>query len=511
GRVFPPWSSEDLNMADKMAISSIARVAGSNKDEVITSLKKEGDLGSSTEYLLSLKRQSTLFKETLTLDKVYSAFEKIASSEGIGSVEKKLSILSELISNASPEEAKYIVRTVLGQLRIGVGEGIVRDAISTAFNVPSKLIEASHAVLNDFGEVAELASKGERHLIGVKLRPGRPLQVMLYPKTESVSDAIEKLGDKIQAEYKYDGFRTQIHKTGDEVKVFTRRLEDVTTQFPDIAQEIRLHVSADEAVFDSESVGVAKDGSFVPFQTISQRIKRKYGIHQMVKNIPIETHLFDILYLNGKNLIDLPLKERLELLKKSFTPSKGLRLVDFIQGNQTEVEAFYEKALGDGVEGLMLKSLDSPYKPGQRVGKGYKLKPKADSLELVVTGAEWGEGKRANWLSSYILAARYSKTGELKGVGRMATGMTESQMESLTNEMKKLVVSEKGKIVELKPTIVMEVAYQELQKSSKYSSGFALRFPRLVRVREDRGPEDIDTVERIQHLFEIQFKKPGSR
>ncbi|MBR9680261.1 MAG: ATP-dependent DNA ligase [Candidatus Altiarchaeota archaeon] len=509
GQVFPSWSQKELNMAHGLAIQAISRVTGATREEITEVLKKEGDLGSVTAILLESRKQSTLFSEKLSFEKVYTSFEKISNSEGRGSVEKKISILSDLLSNASPIEAKYLVRTVLGQLRIGAGHGTIRDAIAQAFGVSKPLVEKAISVLNDLGEVSELATKGESALVDIKLVPSRPLKVMLYPKAETVGEALEKTGEISQAEYKYDGFRTQIHKLGKKVIIFTRRLEDVTHQFPDVVDAVLTSVKVNEAIYDSETVGVDKHG-FIPFQKISQRIRRKYDIKKISKEIPVETHLFDILYLDGKNLIDEPLSTRLKLLEKSFTPSKNLKIVDHMQGNAKELEIFYQEALDKGAEGLMIKSLESSYKPGQRVGFGYKLKPKAESLDLIVVGAEWGEGKRANWLSSYILAARNANTNELQEMGRMATGMTEIQLEELTQELKKLVIKD-GKIVKIKPKIVMEVAYQEIQKSTKYASGFALRFPRLIRVRDDRGVDDIDTVSRIKFLYQNQFKRPDNQ
>lgn len=512
GGVFPPWDPRKLNVAENISIMVISRVTGSDRKEVVEVQKREGDLGSAAAKLLEMRKQSTLVSRELTVEGVYDAFEKIASSEGLGSLDKKVSILSELISNADPEEAQYIVRTVLGQLRVGVGEGTSRDAIAKTFGVPKEKVERAFHILNDHGEVAELASKGEKALDKVVLRTERPLRAMLYPKADSVGDALAKTGLPVQAEFKYDGFRTQIHKVGDSVKIFTRRLDDVSEQFPDIVEAVLKGVTAKEVIIDSESVGVdPATGRFVPFQKISQRIKRKYDIAKLAREVPVETHLFDLLYLEGKNLIEEPLEKRFRLLRRIFRPSARLKLVDFVQAvDEAAVDAFYKKALAKNAEGLMLKNLGSPYKPGQRVGYGYKLKPETETLDLVVVGAEWGEGKRTRWLSSYLLAARGADDGFLP-VGKMATGMTEADLQKMTKMFLPLVETERGKKLRLKPRIVLEVGYQEIQKSNKYSSGFALRFPRMIRLRDDRGPEDADTVERVKFLFESQFKGAESQ
>ena len=506
GEVFPPWLQKELNMAEKMAMTAISRTSGASREEVLKLLKKKGDLGSSAAALLVLRKQSVLFKEELTVTKVYNSLKKISETTGEGSVDKKISLLAELLSNAEPEGVKYIIRTVLGQLRIGVGDGVIRESLSKAFQVSSELVEKANAVLNDFGEVAELSLRGEDSLKKVKLNIGRPLKAMLYPKTENMEEGIEKTGLPVQIEYKYDGFRTQIHKKGKDVKIFTRRLDDVSHQFPDIIKSVREGVNAKEVVIDSETVGInPKTGKWVPFQKISRRIRRKYEIEKMVKEIPVITYLFDVLYLDGLNLIDLTQSERFEILKKTFTPSNELKLVDFIRTeNKKEAEKFYTKSLAVNAEGVMLKNVNSPYKPGQRVGYGYKLKPETETLDLVIVGAEWGEGKRARWLSSFIVAAKHGDN--FVEVGRVATGTTEADLEILTESLKPLFLKEKGTFVEIKPAIIIEVGFQEIQKSSKYNSGFALRFPRMIRIREDKPIEELNTLAKIRFLFESQFK-----
>jgi len=513
GKVFPPWMQKELNVGEKLTIAAISRVTGASQNEILELVKKKGDLGSAAAVLVAKRKQVTLFQEELTVAKVFSTFQKIAEAEGEGSVDKKVALLSELLSNSKPEEAKYIVRTVMEELRIGVGEGIVRDAIAKAFNVPAELVERAYAVLNDYGEVAEIALKGVEELKKVKLRPGRPLKVMLYHKAENIEEAIEKVGKPAQVEFKYDGFRTQIHKIGDRIVIFTRRLEEVTSQFPEVVERALRCLQAEEVIVDSETVGFdPKTGKWLPFQRISQRIKRKYDIEKMVKEIPVETHVFDILYLNGENLIDRPLGERFEILKKILKEEERFKLVDYIRtGSIEEANAFYQKALNTGAEGIMVKNVNAPYKPGQRTGYGYKVKPLMETLDLVIVGAEWGEGKRAHWLSSYLLAARDPETGEFLPVGKAGTGMTEEDLENMTQLLKPLIKKEMGKEAELEPRVVVEVAFQEIQKSPNYRSGFALRFPRIVRVREDKAPEEADTVNRVRELYQQQFRRGGSQ
>ncbi len=512
GEIFAPWEQKELNLGEKLTIAAIARATGARKEEIEKLRTIKGDLGAAAAYLVAMRKQRSLFVQDLTVEEVYNTLRRIGEAEGEGSMDLKISLLSKLLSNAKPEEAKYLVRTVLGQLRIGVGEGIVRDALARAFAVPTELVERAYAIINDFGEVAEiLVKEGKEGLKKVKFKPGRPLKVMLYHKAESAEDAIKKVGLPCRVEFKYDGFRTQIHKMGDKIFLFTRRLEDVTKQFPDVVERVKKFVKAEVAILDSETVGVDKaTGRWLPFQRISQRIKRKYDIEKMIEEIPVETHVFDILYLNGENLIDLPLEERLKKLEEVIESSEAFKVADGIIANSVEeIEEFYHEALRRGAEGIMIKNLKAPYVPGQRTGYGYKLKPVMETLDLVIIGAEWGEGKRAHWLSSYLLAARDEATGEFLPVGKLGTGMTEEELERMTEMLKPLIEEEKGKEVKIRPKIVVEVAFQEIQKSPKYASGFALRFPRLVRIREDRSPEECDTVARVAELYRKQREGHG--
>ncbi len=509
GKVFPPWSMEELGFGTQLMIRAIAIATGANEKQIENAYKETGDLGLAAERFVARKKQMTLFQQPLTVDKVIGNLRKVAKIEGEGSIDKKIALVAELLTSASPKEAKYIVRTVLEELRIGVAEGIIRDAISLAFNVPVDIVERAYNLTNDLGFVAKIAKeKGKEGLQSLKLEPGRPIKVMLAQKVESVKEALEKMGGKVAVEIKYDGARMQIHKKGDKITLFTRRLENVTRQFPDIVDMVKKGIKAEECIVEGEAVAIDENGKPRPFQTLSRRIKRKYDIEKMVKEIPVELNLFDIVYLNGKSLIDVPFEERRKILESIVELHGKLKLAEqLISDNVQEIEKFYKKALDMGHEGIMIKNLKAPYKPGSRVGYMVKLKPTMETLDLVIIGAEWGEGKRAHWLSSYLLACRDPDTGKYLSIGKMGTGLTEDQFREMTERLKPLIIRSEGKFVEIKPSVVVEVAYEEIQKSPNYESGFALRFPRLVRVREDRGPEDIDTIYRVRKLYEEQFGK----
>jgi len=342
----------------------------------------------------------------------------------------------------------------------------------------------------------------------MRVQIGKPLQVMLGEKAESIEAVIKDFG-KVAIEYKYDGMRAQIQKKGDKIWIYTRRLENVTKQFPDLVELCKKGLKPNECIVEGEVLGVDPKTNFpLPFQMLSQRIHRKYDIEKLIKEIPIQIHLFDILYLDGKTLFDKPFKERRKVLEKTVKviPKKIELAKQLVTDDVKKTESFYQEALNARQEGIFLKVLDSHYVFGRHVDGWYKIKPVMETLDLVIVGAIWGEGSRAQWLSSYVLACRDPDTGKFLTCGMMGTGLTEEQFQLMTDTLKELIVEEKGREVKIRPKIVVEVAYQEIQKSPNYESGLALRFPRLIRVRDDKSPEEVDTVERAYELYKSQGK-----
>ncbi|MFH1786072.1 MAG: ATP-dependent DNA ligase [archaeon] len=503
GRVFPPHSDKEIGIASKLVEKAILRVSGAPKAKFDEAMKKTGDHGLTARELLKFKRQQTLASATLDTAGVHSELKRLAEISGAKSVDRKMAVVSKLLSSASPAEACYIVRTILGTLRIGVGEGIVRDAIAKAFEVSPQAVQHSYDILNDFSEVSKIAkSSGEPGLLKSKLEPGRALKVMLAQKADGIKDAVQRIG-KAQYEYKFDGARTQIHIVDKKITVYTRRLEDVTKQFPDIVKMVSHGVKAKNAIIEGEAVATdPKTGKALPFQMLSKRIKRKYDIDEVAKSHPVTLHLFDLLYLDGKNYLSEPLKRRREALEKIVSQSDRLRLsTKIVSDNEKEIQKFYDAALKDRQEGIMAKNLDAGYKPGSRVGYMLKIKPTMENLDLVVIGADWGEGRRTSWFGSFYLACRDAQTGEFLEIGKMATGLSDDQFRELTALLKPLAISEKGQKIEIKPEVVFEIAYEEIQKSPTYSSGYALRFPRLVCLRDDRKPEDCSDLSYIDQLY----------
>ncbi len=855
GRVFADASEQKIGFSTKLMIKAIAHVYGSEAREVEQLWGRLGDLGKVAEHLAQKKRQQTLASEKLDISFVINTIKKLATLEGAGTVNRKIQLVSSLLSNSSPVEARFVVGTILETLRIGVAEGIVRDAIAQAFDADVDDVEKANDLLADYGIVAEQAAEGR--LKAVELVPGKPFHVMLAVLVKDIKEGFERVGKPAEIEFKYDGFRCitgntpiyvdlkgifsvgdlkigdkvlthtgkfrrvvalnkrkldkgeklyrlctflgnefritekhpllvfrdnrtcwlpveklnktdelvfplprfnirsilkskmelmdesgykksipvnkfffrflgywigdgytnefhntervglifnqkdrklcnyyknnilknfklnnlsenihngaiylywrdkplriwlsrnfrrewkgkmlprwfygisetqfnefltgwiesdghtdelgrinittkerdlamfgqllalkfnkiigvkkiiindttyykliipkterksrikgryvllkilrleeikrpdprtsvyniqvaedesycttmvtlhncEIHKRNNEFKIFTRRMEEVTKQFPEIIEFAKDNVRGDSYILDSEVVGYdIKTGKYLAFQSMSQRIKRKYNIQEMAKKFPVEVNVFDILYYNGEGLFDMPFKKRRVMLERAVKEKQKQIVIarHIVTGDEKETEKFYKEALKAGHEGIIFKALDAEYKPGRYVGYMAKLKPVLEALDLVIVGAEWGEGKRARWLSSYTVACR-DKDGKLVEIGKVSTGMKEKSgedwttFEELTKELKPLIKEEKGKEVTVKPSLVVEIAFEEIQRSPTYSSGYALRFPKVLRVRFDRGVSDISTLSEVLKIFYTQRGRHKSK
>jgi len=539
GRVFPQWDSRELGMSNRLLLKAISLATGKSHDEVEKHFAQSGDLGKTAEELVGKKTQATLFSQELTTKKVHDNLRKLVDQEGEGTVDKKVGLIAELLTSAKPEEAKYLVRTVLSELRIGLGEGTVRDAIIWSafgndlgikynaeknelvfpddnrerYENTAEIVQSAIDVSNDFSLVAATAKKdGLFGLDKIKLAPGRPVKVMMYQKAKDVPAAFETVGTPAAAEYKYDGFLMQIHKHDGKIDLFTRRLENVTTQFPDVVERIEKHVKGDNYIIEAEAVGIdLKTGNYLPFQNISQRIKRKYDIHLLAKEFPVEVNVFDVIFYNGENQLKTPFAERRKMIESMVesVPQQIMPGTQKLVSTPEEVDKFYQESLAAGNEGIMMKNLEGIYKPGLRVGYGMKIKPVMEPLDVVIVGAEKGEGKRSEWFASFVIAVRNTETNEYLEIGRVGTGLKEKEEEGvtfnkLTELLQPLITKDMGREVTVKPFVVIEVNYEEIQASPTYSSGYALRFPRFVKLREDRSPEEISTAEDVQKLYDEQ-------
>ncbi|MEK6952412.1 MAG: ATP-dependent DNA ligase [Nanoarchaeota archaeon] len=511
GRVFPQFDERKIGMSSRLILKVISKVSGETVNEIEKQWKKIGDLGEVAAFLVQKKKQATLKSGSkLTIHKVFGNLLKLSELEGEGTVGRKIDLVSELIANASPVEAKFIIRTVLEDLRVGVAEGVLRDAIALAYNVDVKTVEKAFDVLVDYGEVAKRAK--EKKLSGLGLVIGRPFKVMLAIKVNNIEEAFDEVGKPALFDYKLDGFRVTIHKSNDKIKLFTRKMEEVTKQFPEVIYLIKENVKAKKCILDSEFVGYdKKTGKYLPFQNISQRIKRKYDIENTAKKFPVEINVFDILNYEGKDLKDEKQLERRNLLEK-IIKEKDKKIVltkKLITDDVSKAKEFFEESLKAGNEGLIAKKLDAVYQPGRRVGGWVKLKSVMDNLDLAIIGAEWGRGKRVGFLSSFVLGCK--KGNEFLECGMIGTGIKEKSEEGvsfkqLTKLLKPLINKEEGRKVKIKPKIIIEVGYEEIQKSPTYNSGYALRFPRVLRLREDKPLSEIVDLKQIEKLYRGQRK-----
>lgn len=516
GRVFPDYDVRELGISNQLVIKSISVASGFSISEVNSKFKEVGDLGNISVELLSRKKQNSLFSKKLTARHIIDSLRKISETSGDGAVDKKVAIVSELLIESHGREACYIVRTLLSDLRIGVADAVLLSAINKAFFGNSEMltkIERAYDLINDFSQILKLSISGEKAFEHVSLIPGRPLNVMLATKVESVEEAFDVCGKPAAFEHKYDGFRIIISSDGKKIRLFTRRLEDVTAQFPDVVEIISKHVNAKNFILDAEAVGFdLKNNRYLPFEAISQRIKRKYGISELSQKMPVEIKVFDIIYLNGEDKLEMPFIERRNIIEKIIdnVPWKISLSKQIITDSETEVEKFYKDALKMGEEGIMIKNLQSHYVSGRYVGNMAKLKPDSSEFDLVIVGGEYGTGKRAGGLTSFIVACKIGDN--FLEVGKVSSGLKEKASEGTTYSeidslLKPLIISEDDSGVKVKPKIVVSVTYQNIQPSPTYSSGFALRFPRITHYRPERGIHDIATLEDVKKEVAKTFRR----
>ncbi|WP_407462188.1 ATP-dependent DNA ligase [Methanobrevibacter sp.] len=502
GSVFPSWSEEEQGIGDKLVMKAVGDAVGVSVDVVEDAIRDEGDIGAAAEKLYAKKAQMTFFSQPLTVSFVYSQLRKLSTITGSRSTARKISNILELLSSASGKEAKYICRTILEELRIGVGEGILRDAISQAFDVDKAVAERAHMLTNDLGLVAKVAmEEGEAGLKNLNLVPGRPVKPMLAQLSEGISISIEEMGCAL-CETKYDGFRTQFHKKGDEITLFTRQLENVTHAFPDAVDFIRRGFPDEDFIAEGEIVGF-KDNKPLPFQTVLQRVRRKYDIQATMKNVPIKIFLYDLIYFK-EPVVDEPIIKRREILESAVDDSiDELNLSDSVKVGPENIDdavELFNKSIAGGHEGIMIKNCSEPYIPGIRGKKMLKFKAEPETLDVVIVGGTKGMGKRGEFIGSYEIALR-DEYGELKTISKIGSGLSDDDLANVTKQMKELTISEKGTHITVRPKIVLEIKYSEIVKSPEYPAGYSLRFPIVKSIRTDKGVEDIDTIERLESMY----------
>lgn len=511
GRPFPRRSQQTLDVSWATLSGIIERMAGVERKEFWQAFSKSGDIGSATKAVLEnskTRRQAVLFERALTIVEVRRDFSAIAETSGTGSREKKERLMEALFSLASPVEAKYLIRIFIGEMRTGFHEGLMEQTAAKAFDIPLVDVQKASMVTGDVGEVASvLKAEGREGLGRIGFEVFRPVQPMLAQMADNVEEALKEHGGKTAFEYKYDGARVQIHKHGDEVRIFSRRLTDATGSLPEIVETVITNVVAREAILEGEVVAVNSSGSPIPFQHLMRRFKRVHAIEESAEQVPVKLYLFDALYLDGESLISFRYLQRRQRLSEII--EKISLATQIVTEDAKMAKHFLDEALAAGHEGLMVKDVASVYIPGIRGKHWLKIKPILEPLDLVIVAAEYGYGRRHGWLSDYHLAARDAETGEFLEVGKTFKGLTDVEIIEMTRRLKEIATRETMGRVFVVPKIVVEVAYNEIQKSPKYSCGMALRFARITRIREDKGVEEADTIQRAREIYEKQFLKKG--
>jgi len=465
------------------------------------------ELGGATLWKLHPSRQTTLVSEPLTIKQVAQYFDAIAGVSGSGSKAKKEALLEALLGRADSSETDLIFRILSGEMRIGAVEGVLMEAISEDSGLDLKMIQRANMLMSNLGEVALLAlTRGEEILLKVRLRLFTPIKPMLAEMSYSMEEVFIEHRGTTAFEWKFDGARIQIHKKGNDVRIFSRHLSDVTRSLPELVAQARTELHATDALVEGEAIALGEGGKPLPFQDLMRRFRRIKDIDEAQEKIPIRLYLFDILYKDGMELIDKPYGERWRVLGNTVLPL--LLAPRIITSSLDEAEKFLKSAIDAGHEGLMAKALDSPYSIGMRGKSWFKIKP-FETLDLAIIAAEWGYGRREGWLSNYHLAARDEETGEFVMLGKTFKGLTDNEFESVTNTLVANKVKEEGNTVFVRPTLVVEVAYNELQKSQRYGAGFALRFARILRIRDDKDPTEVNTIHRVRELYRKKFEKKG--
>lgn len=460
---------------------------------------------STVSKALRSKGQATLLSGELTIPQVYDTFRQVAAASGKESVKKRSKLLRALFAGATEEEREFLLRAISGEMRIGVNEGVLLEALADASGADLKLVQRVNMFLGDLGKTALVALKEGVPGLGAQgLELFTPIKPMMAEMATDLEEALEEHGNALALEYKLDGARIQIHRKDGEVRIYSRRLTDVTHSLPEVVS-LAKDLGDGDLLVEGEVVAVDNEGRPLPFQDLMRRFRRVHGIEDLAAQIPLELYLFDALVMDGHTLIDEPYETRWEALERA-APSR-LLVRRRLQPGLAESRAFLREALESGHEGLMAKDLRSAYTPGKRGKRWLKVK-QAEALDVAILAAEWGHGRRQGWLSNYHLGVR-DPSGGFQMIGKTFKGLTDEEFREMTERLLTLKERETPYVVYVKPEVVVEVAYNEIQRSPHYDSGFALRFARITRIRDDLSPEDVDTFERLKLLYGKQFERKG--
>jgi DNA ligase-1 len=538
GKLYPDYEGIELGLAEKMMIRAIASSSGKEASQIEQIYQQTGDLGDAAGEAMKSKSQSTLFSESMTVERVYSTFDRIARTAGGGSQDTKLRLISSLLNDATAAEGRYIIKFVMGQLRLGIADYSVLDALALAFTgdkANRKVLENAYNVSSDLGSVARLlATVGLAAVQSVQITLFKPIRPMLAERAITAEDAVARMEGKAAVEYKLDGERVQVHKGKDRVELFSRRLEKITGHYPDVIASVKSIRS--EVILEGEVVAInPQTEEYLPFQELMHR-RRKHGVEEAMENYPVVMNFFDILYVDGQSKTSLTYEERRKLLKKILQTAKNdkVRLVEQVVASAPEeVEKFMATAIEKGCEGVMIKQLSSTYRAGAREYAWVKLKREyrsdlADTLDLVIVGALHGRGRRAGKYGALLLAAYDVKSDIFRSVTKVGTGFTDMHLEQFYSNLEKHVINHRHARVDtgiemdvwFEPQIVIEVIASEITLSPSHTAaknmlrpgyGLALRFPKFTgKIRDDKKPEDATSVDEVVTMYKRQLKIAGS-
>jgi DNA ligase-1 len=534
GKLRPNFEGVELGIAEKLVMKSMSKSSGIPLKKIEDDYNKGGDLGQTAENILQQKIQTTFGSETITLEKVYETLFKIANLEGKGSQEMKIRYVSSLLNDATPQEAKFILKILLGTLRLGIAENTVMDALAIAFTGKKEnreIIENAYNVSSDLGKVAEVVSTGGVEQIKkFQIELFNPIRPMLADRIRSEEDTVKKFQNDFAAEYKLDGERAQIHKKKDTIVIFSRSLENITIYYPDIVEKISKIIISDNVILEAEVVAMnTNSGDFLPFQELMHR-RRKYEIDEAVTKYPITVNFFDVLFSDGKNCMEMEYTDRRELLEKIIKEDEFARLIPMsIINNKEQVLEVLENSINSGCEGLMLKQLNSTYRAGIRGSNWLKLKREyqndlGDSLDLVVVGAFFGKGRRTGKYGTLLLATYNDDEDVFPSICKVGTGFTDESLDQLyqilspkvTLKRNPRIVSEMEADVWFEPELIIEIVASEITQSPihktalnkiKENTGLALRFPKFTgKIRTEKNPEDASTDDEVIALYKVQKK-----
>ena len=534
GIIRPNFEGVELGIAEKLAIRAISKSSGLSIKKIEDDYRKVGDLGLTASNILKLKTQTTFTAEKITLERVYETLFKIAKLEGKGSQDLKMKYISSLLNDATPLEAKFVLKILLGTLRLGVAENTVMDALAIAFTGKKEnkeRIENAYNVSSDLGKVSQMvATNGIDGIKKFKISLFSPIRPMLADRVKSEKEAIKKMPELFSAEYKLDGERVQIHKQANKIILFSRRLENITQYYPDIVENIGKSLNVHEGVFEAEIVPINENtGEFLPFQELMHR-RRKYKLEQAVSQYPITVNFFDVLYFDNKDCLNLEYSERRKILEKLVNEDNFSKLVPMLLvKNENEVGDFLENSINAGCEGLMLKTPSAPYRAGSRGSNWLKLKREyrnelGDSLDLIVIGAYFGRGRRTGLYGTLLLGTYNPEQDNFPSICKVGTGFTDESLDQLyqilsnnvTLKKNSRIISEMEADVWLEPELVLEIVASEITLSPihktglnliRKSSGFALRFPKFTgKIRYEKAVEDASTDKEVLALYKRQSK-----